>query len=116
MLNFKGLDSLIKGVLGKEINEWVYSNINQVNIDPFNAQYYIFPQEEIWDMEESQIYDNEDGATLPIEFKDKNLQEWLEVTMIEDVIDFLKQDNKDPSLSLIANSLQYYFENDAFME
>lgn len=116
MPGYKNLGSLLKGVLDKEINEWVYANIAQVNSDPLKATYYIFPEKEMWNLEESLVYQNEDGCTLPIEYKDENLQAWIEVAMIEDAIEVLKRKNKNPSLSLIAEALQYYNKNDAFME
>jgi len=114
MQHFQGLDSLIKGVVGKEINEWVSVNIEQLQKCVITSDYYIFPEDEIWALDESQVYENEHGDELPVEFKDQNLERWLEVGDIEGVISYLSHYHGTPNLMQIAEALQYYYENDAF--
>jgi len=113
-LHFLGLDSLIKGIAGKNINEWVLANISQLKQDMMMADYYIFPGEELEALNDDEIYENKDGAIIPVVFKDKNLDEFLEIADIESAIEYLKYYHKDPSSAQIAEALKYYYENDAF--
>ncbi len=93
-----------------------FTNIDQVNSDPIQAEYYIFPEKEIWDLEDDKVHVNDDGAYIPIEYKDKELKEWLEASTIEDAINYLKRYHDNTSLMHIAQALRYYYDNDAFME
>jgi len=116
MQHFQGLDLLIKGVVGKEINEWVFVNVKQLQQNIMTADYYIFPQDEIWALDESEVYETEQGSELPVKVKEKNLEAWLEVGDVEGVISYLGHYHESPSLTQISKALQYYYENDAFTD
>lgn len=113
---YKGLNALLDAVLGKEINEWVYSNVKSLFWKPLNATFYIIPEEEINNMSEDEIYVDEDGCEMPKEYKHLKLSEWLEVADIEDIIEYLSNQKEDADIRLKAKALQYYYKNDAFME
>ncbi len=113
---YKSLESLISGINGRGINEWVHANRKQVLSNLFETEFYIISDEEIWDLEEHALtYKNERGDSLPLELKEKDLDSWMTVPMIEDVICVLERENENPDLTLIAKALLYYWEYDAFM-
>lgn len=116
MQKYEGLKTLLEAVVGKEINEWVYSNLKKPLWRPLNATFYIFPEEEIWNISKDEIYTNDDGDELPKEYKNLKLSAWLEVADIEGVIDFLNQHREHVDIKLIEKALQFYYKNDAFME
>ena len=111
---FQGLASLIDGVVGKDMNGWVYANMSQLRQNIMEVEYYTFTTEYLWGLSESEVYENEAGDEFPIALKDKDLESWLEIPMIEDVIAHLKHYHENPSHQQIAKALQYYYEYDAF--
>lgn len=116
MQKYSGLQALLDGVVGKGSNEWVSSDIKNPTWDPINATYYIFPEEEIEQLNESDIYVSEEEYMMPKEYAHLQLFTWLEIADIEDVLDYLHEQQKNTDLELKAKSLQYFYKNDAFME
>lgn len=116
MKKFQGLNALIDGMIGKEINGWIYVNMNQLVQNMTEAEYYFIDDNYLWGLNESEVYENEQGDELPLLLKDKNLNSWLEVAMVEDVIGYLKHATPEPNIELIEKALKYYFEKDAFLD
>jgi len=116
MEEFQGLNALIDKTVGKEINGWIWVNLDQLNQNAIEAEYYLIDDEYLWELDEDEVYENEQGDELPLSLKDKNLKSWLEIPMIEDVISYLKHNTPKPNIELIEKALKYYFENDAFLD
>ena len=112
---FKGLASLIEGVVGNDMSGWVYADMNQLCQNIMEVEYYTFTTEYLWGLSESEVYENEAGDEFPVALKDKNLESWLEIPMIEDVIAHLKHYHENPSQQQIAKALRYYHKHDAFI-
>ena len=71
---YYNLQSLLEGIDGKEINEWVYAKISQADKNPIDTTYYVIDEDELLDLEEQGLtYETDSGEHVPIELKDKGL-------------------------------------------
>jgi hypothetical protein len=116
---YNNLQSLLDGIEGKEINEWVYADLSQANENLIDTTFHIIDEDELFDLEEQGLTyetDSEEHGILPVELKDKNLSTWMTVPMIEDVVDVLRQNRENVDIPLIAKALLHYREYDDFME
>ncbi|PPA87515.1 hypothetical protein C4A75_02295 [Brevibacillus laterosporus] len=114
---FKHLEELIRRIEKVEWNEWIYTNVNAFGRDPLHNDYYIIPEEECWDLEEAgQTMKNHRDEAIPASIADREVQSWLEIATVQDVIDVVRRRGEEPEILLIDKALRYYHEQDAFME
>lgn len=117
MLTFNSLEELVHTLDQQEINEWVYTNLERFRQDPVNNDFYIIPEEDLWELEGAgQTVKNHRDEDIPAAWPDHKVQAWLEAATVQDVLHVLRRRGSEPDLPLIAKALQFYHEQDAFME
>lgn len=117
MQSFQHLELLVNAIENTECNEWIYTNLDAFRRDPLHNDYYIIPEEECWDLEEAgQTVKNHRDEDIPASIEDREVQSWLEIATVQDVIEVLRRRGQKPDILLIAKALHYYHEQDAFME
>lgn len=116
MLKYSGLPALLEGFVEKDLVEWIFTDLKKPSWNIMEATYYVFPEEEMDLLDVQDIYLNADGDELPKEYAGLDLVAWLEGADIESVLAYLYEQDEQADIQLKAKSLQFFYDNDAFME
>ncbi|PIT59027.1 hypothetical protein [Snodgrassella alvi] len=112
MNSFKSIYELIKNLSLLDQGEWIYANLNSWNSNPEHAEFYYIPWDYIQNLDDDEIYHDEEDMEMPLVVKGLNLRGWMLVGSLDYIIqnksDF-EHDNK-----WLIDEINYYRNNDTF--
>ena len=112
MNSYSSIDELIKNLSLLDQGEWIYTNLNLWNSSPENTGFYYIPWDYIQDLDDSQIYLDEEDMEMPLAVKELDLKGWMLVSHLNYIAKNKivgKFDNK-----WFIDEVNYYREYDTF--
>lgn len=82
MNSYKTLDELIISLSLLDQGEWIYVNLNSWNSDPEHTDFYYIPWSYIQDLDDDEIYLDEEDLEMPLAVKELNLRGWMLVSSL----------------------------------
>jgi hypothetical protein len=116
MIKSSSLSELYEHVITASENEWVYANIELWNESPQKCEYFIISEEETDEMPDEEVYESDAGPYLPISLQHLNLYPWMELATLKGVVENLKMAKKGFDEKKFILGINYYRENDDFMD
>ncbi|KQZ44024.1 hypothetical protein [Duganella sp. Root1480D1] len=109
---FKSVSDLIAGLKKLEQEAWIYTNMQSWLSNPQKADFYYLPWDYMQSLEDDEVYENDDGAELPLDLKDKNLKEWMIVNVLVHIAKSV--DWRAEGMKEFIEQVNYYREFDTF--
>ena len=112
MNSFKSIPELIKNLSLLDQGEWIYANLNSWNSNPEYTDFYYIPWEYIQNLDDDEIYLDEEDMEMPLVVKGLNLRGW----MLVGSLDYITQNklNFEYDNKRLIDEINYYRNNDAF--
>jgi hypothetical protein len=111
------ISHLFKATINSNENEWIYTNLETWNTTPKKCDFYIISEAEIDDLPDEEVYESQAGPYLPITLQNLNLSPWMEIAVLQGVIQNLKlKDGDRIDDDLLIDGINYYREYDDFMD
>lgn len=82
MRNYKSIDELIMSLSLLDQGEWIYVNLNSWNSEPGNTEFYYIPWDYIQDLDDDEIFFDEEDMEMPLFVKELNLRAWMLVSSL----------------------------------
>ena len=82
LLTYTSINELFDNLSDLAQREWIYANIDTWNNSPKNTKFFYITWEEIQDLNDDEIFENADGAELPIALRDDSPKEWMLVNVL----------------------------------
>lgn len=109
---YKTLESLLASLSALEQNEWIYTNIKKWNNNPESAVFYYIPWDYLQELDDEDIYlDNED-LEMPKSLESKSLRGWMVVCDL--ALFYQKQQEHEKTLQWVIAEINYYREYDTY--
>ncbi|NUF50019.1 hypothetical protein [Gilliamella sp. ESL0250] len=112
MNSFKSIDELIMNLYLLDQGEWIYANLELWNSDPKHTEFYYIPWDYIQDLNDDEIYLDEEGMEMPFIVQGLNLRGW----MLVGSLDYIAQNksNYGHDDNWFIDEINYYRANDTF--
>lgn len=109
---FKSIADLIAGLNKLKQEEWIHTDMAVWMSNPEKADFYYLPWDYMQSLEDDEVFENDDGAELPLALKDKNLKEWMLVNVLTHIANSI--DWKVEGIKEFIDQINYYREFDTF--
>lgn len=120
MRELASIVDLIETVFRSKENEWIYTNIDAWNKQPKNTKFWLISESEVDELDDSEIYESDDGPLLPLSLQPENLSPWMLLDTIRGVLLNLcidKYTTIDINITdLVIRGVNYYREHDNFLD
>ena len=112
MNHYKSIDELIVSLPLLDQGEWIYVNLDSWENNPENTGFYYIPWNYIQDLNDEEIYFDEENMEMPLVVKELNLKGWMLVSSLHYIVKN-KSNNRHNNQWLIEE-INYYREDDTF--
>ena len=112
MNSYKTIDELIISLSLLDQGEWIYVNLSLWNSEPQNTDFYYIPWDYIQDLEDNEIYLDEEDMEMPLIVKGLNLREWMLVSSLSYIA--RNKLNGGHDNKWFFDEINYYREYDSF--
>ncbi len=115
MEHYRNLSELIKDKNSYPPSGRVFIQKSKMN-DIINAEYWVISSKEAL---EQDFEEDENGARIPISLAKFDVRRFLDVQIFKDIIDNKIEHNPNLTLeqtSIFAEAINYYLENDDFLD
>lgn len=109
---FKSIADLLAGLKKLEQEAWIHTDMQVWSSNPRKADFYYLPWDYMQGLEDDEVYENDDGAELPLDLKDKNLNEWMPVNVLAHIANSM--DWKVEGANDFIDQVNHYREFDTF--
>jgi hypothetical protein len=109
---FKSILDLLAGLKNLEQEAWIHTDMRVWLSNPQKADFYYLPWDYMQSLEDDEVYENEDGAELPLDLSDKNLREWMLVNVLARIASSI--DWKAAGVKEFVDQVNHYREFDTF--
>lgn len=117
MKKMQGIIDLFSTLDSVTDNDWVYTNLEKWEEQPETAVFYLISEDEIDNLEEDdKTVENSAGETIPKTLEKENVETWLDVQTLQAISQILQKKIKSPDNAILIKAINYYRENDDFME
>lgn len=108
----KSIPDLIVGLNKLEHDAWVHTDMEIWLSNPQEADFYYLPWDYMQTLNDDEVFENDDGAELPLVLKDKNLKEWMLVNVLVYIANSINLE--EGGLQEFIDQVNYYREFDTF--
>ena len=112
MVYFNSISDLTSGLENLDQEAWIHTNMKVWLSNPEKAEFYYLPWDYMQGLEDDEVYENDDGAELPLALKDRNLREWMLVNVLAHIASSI--DWKVEGVKEFIDQVNYYREFDTF--
>jgi hypothetical protein len=115
MKHYKNLSELIKDKSDYPLSGRVFIQKSKMN-DIANAEYWVISSKESL---EQDFEEDENGARIPVSLVEFNVRRLLDVQILKNIIENKLEHNPDLTLDqtpIFAEAINYYLENDDFLD
>ncbi|HDT6507760.1 TPA: hypothetical protein QFV83_001055 [Klebsiella aerogenes] len=112
MNSYNSIDDLIDALPKLVQEEWIYLNIDLWLSEPEKVKFYYIPWGYIQDLDDNDIYLDEEDMEMPKPVESENLKGWMLVNALSYIVKNkinLKEDNK-----WLIDEINYYRKYDTF--
>lgn len=114
MEHFKSVSDLIAGLRKLKQEAWIHTDMSVWLSNPEKADFYYLPWEYMQSLGDDEVFEDDDGAELPLVLKDKNLKEWMLVSVLAHIAGTV-----NPKMDFVGefiDQVNYYREFDTFKQ
>ena len=111
MEKFESIAQLIERVRLFRPQKWIYANPKTWEKNKKKTIFYYIPENYIQELEDDEIYLDDEGLEMPLNTKGLNLRTWMLVSNFIYILDKSQGSNKK-----LIEGINYYREYDAFKE
>lgn len=109
---YGSIPDLIAGLNELELEAWIHTDMEVWLSNPQKAEFYYLPWNYMQGLEDDEVFVDDDGVELPLELKDKNLNEWMLVNVLAHIANSI--DLKVVGVKEFIDQVNYYREFDTF--
>ncbi|GJI98274.1 hypothetical protein RugamoR57_49920 [Duganella caerulea] len=109
---FQSISDLIAGLENLEQEAWIHTDIGIWLSNPLKADFYYLPWDYMQSLDDDEVFVNDDGLELPLVLKDKNLREWMLVSVLAHIADSVHRKGED--VGEFIEQVNHYREFDTF--
>lgn len=109
---YNSLVELIECIPSLPGKEWIYANLDSWRGGPEEARFFYIPWDYIKNLEDDEIYLDEEDMEMPKSVENYNLRCWMLVSQLDYILRN-KIDGKE-GVKWFVDEVNYYRENDEF--
>lgn len=110
MQTFESIIELIDKINSLVAEEWIYTNIKKWKSSPKEVKFYYIPEEYLNDLDDDEVYLDEDDLEMPITVQGLGLQGWMLVGNIQ----YIANRITDNDINEFIDQVNHYREYDDF--
>jgi hypothetical protein len=113
MEKFETIQQVINSLSRLDCEQWISVNLKKWDEAPESCVFHYITWDYLQDLEDDEIYENDDGAELPVTLQNENLKEWMIVGSLSQIV---KSMNDKDNASDFIDRVNYYREYDTFKD
>ncbi|MBC3949325.1 hypothetical protein [Pseudomonas folii] len=112
MHSYRSIHELFENLSLLDPGEWIYANIASWSSHPENTDFYYIPWDHIQNLEDEEIYLDEEDMEMPSTVRGLELRGWMLVGSLNHIASNNPVSGKDSKW--IVEEINYYRDNDTF--
>ncbi|MDG6400165.1 hypothetical protein QCD79_09185 [Pseudomonas quasicaspiana] len=112
MNSYRSIHELFKNLSLLDSGEWIYAKIATWKRNPENTDFYYIPCDYIQNLDDDEIYLDEEDMEMPLAVRGLELRGWMSVSSLNYIASNNPHSGKDSKW--IVEEINYYKDNDTF--
>lgn len=108
---YKSLIELLENIPSLPGKDWIYVNLDSWKSNPEESKFFYIPWDCIQDLEDDEIYLDDEDMEMPKSVEDYDLRCWMLVNQLDYI---LKNKVAKGGIKWFVDEVNYYRENDEF--
>ncbi|PQP16416.1 hypothetical protein C5615_19460 [Burkholderia cepacia] len=112
MQTYNSLAELIENIPSLPGKDWIYANLDSWKNSPEETKFFYIPWNYIQDLEDDEIYLDEEDMEMPKSVEECNLRCWMLVNQLGYILK--NKVDRGEGVKWFVDEINYYRENDEF--